>query len=241
MINFYSKQCDDHSQSEVLVVIPARGGSKGVPRKNMLDLGGKPLIAYSIEAALRANTVDRVIVSTEDEEIANVAKKYGAEVPFLRPMKFAGDRSVIGNAVNYTALRLQEKGYHPTVIVTLYPTQPFRTPDLLNHLIGKLLQGYSHVYTGKLIDLNQCQFWKPHDGLRAFPIVNLQADNISASYKQYIRLSGLFMGSAVTFNNEKPYLYLIQNPINLVDIDSWADYYFAKEIIKQRLFKFDSI
>ncbi|MBW1723549.1 MAG: hypothetical protein JRH13_15900, partial [Deltaproteobacteria bacterium] len=74
---------------EVLAIIPARGGSKGLPRKNIRDLCGKPLIAYSIEVALRAKLIDRVVVSTEDEEIAEISESFGAEVPFLRPKEMA--------------------------------------------------------------------------------------------------------------------------------------------------------
>ena len=79
---------------EVLVIIPARGGSKGIPRKNIRSFAGHPLIAYSIEAGLQAKTVTRVIVSTDDEEIAAVARQYGADVPFLRPEEFAQDKTL---------------------------------------------------------------------------------------------------------------------------------------------------
>ncbi|HNT37161.1 MAG TPA: acylneuraminate cytidylyltransferase family protein, partial [bacterium] len=78
-------------KSGVIAIIPARGGSKGVPRKNVRLLGGRPLIAHSIEAALQANCVDRVVVSTDDEEIAQVALNAGAEIPFMRPPELALD------------------------------------------------------------------------------------------------------------------------------------------------------
>src|SRR5574338_574057 len=81
-------------RAEVLAVIPARGGSKGIPRKNIKNFAGHPLIAYSIEAGLQAQTVTRVIVTTDDEEIAAVARQYGAEVPFLRPPEFAQDQTL---------------------------------------------------------------------------------------------------------------------------------------------------
>src|SRR5215471_19720617 len=74
-----------------VAIVPARGGSKSIPRKNIRPLGGIPLLAYSIEAGLRARLVDRVIVSTDDEEIAEVARAWGADVPFLRPASLAGD------------------------------------------------------------------------------------------------------------------------------------------------------
>jgi len=79
--------------SQILALIPARGGSKGIPRKNIRDFAGFPLISWSIAAGLQAKSVSRVIVSTDDEEIASVAREYGAEVPFLRPSEFAQDRS----------------------------------------------------------------------------------------------------------------------------------------------------
>ena len=79
--------------SKVLAIIPARGGSKGLPRKNLRPLAGHPLIAYSVAAGLQANLVDRVICSTDSEEIADVARKYGAEIPFMRPAEIAQDDS----------------------------------------------------------------------------------------------------------------------------------------------------
>ena len=80
------------TRMEILVIIPARGGSKGIPRKNIRDFAGYPLIAYSIQAALTSKYVTRTIVSTDDLEIAEVARQYGAETPFIRPSEFAQDR-----------------------------------------------------------------------------------------------------------------------------------------------------
>src|SRR2546429_2557815 len=79
--------------SHVLALIPARGGSKGIPRKNVMVLAGKPLIAYAIEQARISRRITRVLVSTDDEEIAEVARRYGAEVPFIRPAEYAEDLS----------------------------------------------------------------------------------------------------------------------------------------------------
>jgi CMP-N-acetylneuraminic acid synthetase len=84
---------ENASIKKVLAIIPARGGSKGIPRKNIRDLCGKPLIAYSIEAAIKSRLINRVIVSTDDEEIAEISKSFGAEVPFMRPVCLAEDRS----------------------------------------------------------------------------------------------------------------------------------------------------
>lgn len=112
----------------MIALIPARGGSKGLPGKNIIPFGGKPLIAHTIEAALSAKTVDRVIVSTDDQEIADVAKKYGAEVPFLRPRELAGDQSRAIDVYRHTIEQLcRNDGADPIdEFVVLLPTAPFR-------------------------------------------------------------------------------------------------------------------
>lgn len=120
------------SNLSTVVVIPARGGSKGLPRKNLRTLGGVPLIAWSIAAAKQAPSVTDVIVSTEDEEIAEVAKAWGAEVPFFRPREMAGDQSAVSDAIQYTVKNLAESY---DVELTLFPTHPFRTPELIEQAI----------------------------------------------------------------------------------------------------------
>ncbi|MBN1472259.1 MAG: acylneuraminate cytidylyltransferase family protein [Syntrophaceae bacterium] len=114
----------------VMAVIPARGGSKGVPRKNIADLGGKPLIAYAIEVAQRSKLIDAAIVSTDDAEIAEVAKNYGADVPFLRPAELAGDDSPdIGFLKHALEWVEANRDWHPDILVILQPTLPFRTVE----------------------------------------------------------------------------------------------------------------
>lgn len=128
-------------RSGVLAVIPARGGSKGIPRKNIRNFAGHPLIAYSIEAGLSARTVTRVIVSTDDEEIAAVACQYGAEVPFLRPAEFAQDQSldlpVFQHALAWLA---EQEDFRPEVVVQLRPTSPVRPPTLVDEAVTLLLE-----------------------------------------------------------------------------------------------------
>lgn len=114
--------------NHVLGIIPARGGSKGVPRKNIRLLGGKPLIAYTIQSALQSK-IGRVIVSTEDQKIARVAEQFGAEVPFLRPSELATDTasslSVLLHALHYMETAEQ---YHVETVVFIQPTSPFLQP-----------------------------------------------------------------------------------------------------------------
>lgn len=128
---------------EVLAIIPARGGSKGLPRKNLALLGGRPLVAWTIDAARRCPLVDRVIVSTEDEEIASASREAGAEVPFLRPPELAGDRALVNDAAFHTLGRLAvEEGYRPSLYLLLYPTSPFRTKDLLRRVLEPVMDSF---------------------------------------------------------------------------------------------------
>lgn len=111
----------------MLAIIPARGGSKGLPGKNIRPLNGKPLIAHTIEAALKAKEIDRVVFSTDSEEIAAVAKRYGAEVPFMRPAELAQDNSLAIDNYVYTVDRLiREGGKDIKDLVVLLPTAPLR-------------------------------------------------------------------------------------------------------------------
>jgi len=126
---------------EVLAIIPARGGSKGIPRKNIRDFAGYPLIAYSIAAGLQAESVTRTIVSTDDEEIAAVARLNGAETPFLRPAEFSQDNTtdlpVFQHALKWLA---EHEGYLPDVVVQLRPTTPVRPPNCVDEAVRILLE-----------------------------------------------------------------------------------------------------
>ncbi len=128
------------ARPEVLAVIPARGGSKGLPRKNIRSLAGHPLIAYSIAAGLQAETVTRTMVTTDDEGIAAVSRQYGAEIPFLRPAEFAQDNTldlpVFQHALTWLA---EHEGYRPDVVVQLRPTSPIRPPSMVDDAVRLLL------------------------------------------------------------------------------------------------------
>lgn len=129
------------SEPEVLAIIPARGGSKGIPRKNIRPFAGYPLIAYSIAAGLQAGTVTRLLVSTDDEEIAETARRFGAGTPFLRPAELAGDRTLDLPVFQHALAWLAEhEGYHPEVVVHLRPTTPLRPPDLVDRAVRILLE-----------------------------------------------------------------------------------------------------
>ncbi len=124
----------------ILALIPARGGSKGIPHKNIVELAGKPLIAYSIAQALASHWINRTIVSTDDQVIATIARRYGAEVPFMRPAEYAQDSST-DLVVFQHALRwlLENEGYDCELVVHLRPTGPVRRVEVIDQAIELML------------------------------------------------------------------------------------------------------
>jgi N-acylneuraminate cytidylyltransferase len=127
------------SGGEILAIIPARGGSKGIPRKNIRPFAGYPLIAYSIAAARQAQGAIRVIVSTDDQEIAEVARQFGAETPFLRPAELAADRTtdlpVFQHALGWLA---EHENYHPEMVLHLHATSPVRPCGFVDQAVRLL-------------------------------------------------------------------------------------------------------
>lgn len=128
-----------------LALIPARGGSKGVPRKNIRPLAGKPLIAYAIAAARASRLIDRVIVSTDDEEIAAVAQRYGAEVPFLRPAELARDDTPEWLVWQHALRFVEAEQGLPDMLVCVSPTSPLRTVEDVDACIRVLQENDTDV------------------------------------------------------------------------------------------------
>ena len=120
---------------KVIAVIPARGGSKVLHNKNIIDLCGKPLIAYTIEAALKSKYIDRVIVSTDSEKITIAAKKFGAEVPFVRPDYLATDKAHTLPVIEHAVKFIEKQSYNADFVVTLQPTSPLRKIEQIDEAI----------------------------------------------------------------------------------------------------------
>ena len=128
-------------ENNVIAVIPARGGSKEIPRKNIQLVGGKPLIAWSIEAAIECPLIDRTILSTDDKEIASIGAKLGAEVPFIRPTEFAIDHATTESALKHAVDWLdQNEGYRTDILVFLQPTDIFRRQRWLSECVNALIE-----------------------------------------------------------------------------------------------------
>lgn len=122
----------------VLGLIPARGGSKGVPRKNLADVGGRPLIAFSIETGMAAAQIDRLVVSTDDNEIAEVARGLGADVPFMRPTDLADDVAPMLGVAQHALQTLAADGDMFDAVCLLQPTSPLRSSELIDDCISLL-------------------------------------------------------------------------------------------------------
>lgn len=147
----------------VIAVIPARGGSKAVHRKNIRPLGGKPLIAWSIEVAKAVESIDRIIVSTDDDEIAAVAEGYGAEI-YRRPPHLATDQALVVEALRDLIVRLRAEGERGRVMLLLEPTSPFRSCTDIQTCIEELVcKDKDSLATFKTADLNPHRAWSIED------------------------------------------------------------------------------
>lgn len=123
-----------------IAIITARGGSKRIPRKNIKDFCGKPIIAYSIEAAIKSEVFDKVMVSTDDEEIAAIAVKYGAEVPFLRSQETSDDFATTADVINEVLNEYEKRGQKFDCFACIYPTAPFITCSKLKSAMANMLE-----------------------------------------------------------------------------------------------------
>lgn len=125
-----------------VAVIPARGGSKTIPLKNICEVAGRPLIAYAIEACLQAESVDRTIVSTDHPRIAEVAREWGAEVPFMRPAEFAGDLVTLDPVIYHAVTELEARDGKPIdIVLTIQPTCPLLKPETIDRAVATLIEG----------------------------------------------------------------------------------------------------
>jgi CMP-N-acetylneuraminic acid synthetase len=149
---------------KVIAIIPARGGSKGLPRKNVLQIGGRPLIAYTIDAARRAPQVGRIIVSTDDEEIAGAARTAGAEVPFMRPADLARDDTPTEPVLQHALAHVETvEGQRVDIVVFLQPTDVFRQPDIVGKVVDRLIED-PELDTSFAAYPTHKNYWRRQDG-----------------------------------------------------------------------------
>ena len=227
----------------VVGLITARGGSKGIPRKNVKLLAGKPLIAWTIEAALQSRSLSRVIVSTDDEEIAHVARQWGAEVPFMRPAELAQDYSPHMSVVTHAIRWLDaEQAAQPEYIMLLQPTTPLRNVHDIDLAVALAVEKEAdavvsvssiqdHPYLSKTIteEGNLLDFLPKPEGYLArqsFPPV------YSLNGAIYLARRELLLEKETWYTSQT--LAYVMPPERSLDIDTPWDLYLANLILKDR-------
>ena len=223
---------------KVLAIIPARGGSKRLPRKNILPLGGKPLIGWSIEAAKQSKYIDEVFVSTDDQEIADIVSSIGINIPELRPSHLSTDKATTQSVLFYT---LENFGQGSEIVVLLQPTSPFRNHQHIDEAI-ELLEDKSAF---SIISVTPCEHppqWSntlPDDGsMKDF--IRSESGKRSQELGQWFRLNGalyvydvneLLKAKDMAYRQDT-YAYTMPNEFS-IDIDNQIDFDMAEFFLKR--------
>ena len=230
----------------ILALIPARCGSKRIKNKNIRLLGGKPLIAYTIEAAKQSKYIDRVVVSTDGKRIADIAVEYGAEVPFLRPPEISTAKSTEFEFHLHALEWLkQNDGYEPELIVNLYPTSPFRKSSTIDSAVKEML---SHPEADSLRTVKRCsehpyKMWT-FSGKYLQPFVS--SENSNTHTLSYQLLPEVYIQNASIYITRPHVIYKYKSTIGKkvlgfimpenesFDINTPHDFQFAELRVKQR-------
>ncbi|MEM4406747.1 MAG: acylneuraminate cytidylyltransferase family protein [Candidatus Methanomethylicaceae archaeon] len=227
---------------KVLGLIPARGGSKGVPKKNIQLLGGKPLIAYTIEVSRQAKKLTRTIVSTEDPEVARIAREWGGEVPFLRPPELATDNALSIDVAIHALLTIEEQD--PTIrydaLMLLQPTTPFRIPQDIDQAIDILLEtgADSVISVSDVGGHHPARMKYLQDGRLIDPPFAEEYENQPRQelVPMYIRSGAIYLTRRDVLLNRsfkgKDSRAIITPPERAVNIDTWMDFKFAEFLLQ---------
>ena len=226
----------------VLAIIPARGGSKRLPRKNVLPLGNKPLIAWTIEAAKKSKYIDRTYVSTESKIIKNIALKYGADVPFLRPKKLGNDTTPTIDVILHFIGQLKKGNVYYDYLILLQPTSPLRTEKHIDASIEMLTQNNADG----IISITKTNH--PIEFTNVLP-EDLSLDNFLDSkvidkrvqdFPDRYRINGaIYLGKVKRILNEKSFVYRDKvyaykmSRKSSIDIDENLDLQFAAHLISK--------
>ena len=227
-----------------LAVIPARGGSKRIPRKNIRDFCGKPIIAYSIEAALDSGLFDRVIVSTDDDEIASVARDFGAETPFMRPVEISDDYSGTNAVVKHAIQWFQERSQSISLACCIYATAPFVSPVYLREGHDKLInsdKSFAFSVTSFPFPIQRAIHINGKGAVEAFwpEYINTRSQDLEAAYHD---AGQFYWGKANAFLNDLIMYSTVSIPILLPryqvqDIDDMEDWKIAEYLYEISLRK----
>lgn len=228
-----------------LGIIPARGGSKTVPKKNISLLAGKPLIFYTIEAVQKATQIENYLVSTDSGEIAELVKSHGAPAPFLRPAELAQDNTpdkpVLMHAVSWL---IENTNTHPECVALLRPTTPFKTAELIDQAIDELFKtGADSVRSVTSAEGIHHPYWmyQKDENNRARPVI--EGIKLEKYYQRQLlppvyRLNGVVdvIRTSILFENQNLYgqdMRLLETPENIsIDIDTMMDFQYCEQLIK---------
>jgi len=224
---------------KILAIIPARCGSKGIRRKNLQKLSGKPLIVHTIIAAKKTKSINKIIVSTDDKEIEKISKNNGAEVPFLRPKQISKDTSSTIEVIKHALKFLQEnQSYVPDIIILLQPTSPLRTSQLITKTINTLKKSKatSVITVSKITKHPYAAYWLKNDFLKPF-------EKNFTKYSRRQEFPDLFFptGAVYTFwydtlkkfnSLHGPKIKPIVVHDEDIDIDNLRDLFFAEMMLK---------
>lgn len=231
------------NKKNIVGVIPARGGSKGLPGKNIAILAGKPVLAYTIEAALKSKVLDRVILTTNDKKIADIGKRYGAEVPFIRPAYLAKDATHTPPVIEHAVRFLEKDGYKVDIVVTLQPTSPLRKPEHIREAVKKIME------TNADSVISVCESYPPwwlmrFKGEKLVPFLKHDKDYLILE-KQQLPFKAYKINGAVYVTKRdvlrkkgviiaKNCNAVVMNEESSLDIDTAIDLKIIKTIIKER-------
>lgn len=227
-----------YNNKKILAIIPARGGSKRLPRKNVLNLANKPLIAWSIESAKNSKYIDKLILSSDDEEIIHVAKKFGCEVPFVRPKELAQDETRSIDVVLHTLKTLKENYDY---VILLQPTSPLRTTKDIDKAIEFYFEKEATSVIG-VCEMEHSPLWA-NTLDETMSMENFLDDKYNNSRSQdlptFYRINGAFYMSTVdsivkneTFFVKENIFAFLMSQEHSVDIDTKLDFIVAEVVLK---------
>ncbi|MCG2611265.1 acylneuraminate cytidylyltransferase family protein [Flavobacterium sp. SM15] len=227
----------------IIGVIPARGGSKGVPGKNIKLLGDKPLIAYSIQSAKKSNLLAQIIVSTDSEEIAKVAQDWGAEVPFLRPKDLAEDTTPTLKVLQHVLDFYQVRGIFFDAVCLLQPTSPFREDDFIDNAIQKFINSGADALVSVLpVPHEYNPHWTFESDENDFLRIATGEEKIISRRQElpmaYHRDGAVYITKSEIIKEGSLYgnrlTYIANHPENYINIDTPEDWKKAQEHLKTK-------
>ena len=227
----------------VLAIIPARGGSKGVKNKNIKNLNGEPLISYTIKEAKKSKYISKIIVSTDSLEISNISKKYGAEVPFIRPKSLATDKSLTYEVVRHCVDFYKHQNQVFDIIMLLQPTTPFRSVNQIDKAIEILSEekGFNSIVSVVDVDGNHPHRMKIIKKGQLLNYIEQGFEDMNPRQslpKVYIRSGSIYAIRHEAFLNEKSLvsskcLPLILNYEESINVDSINDFNYCEFILNK--------